>query len=78
MQAHYWFPLSVLGLIPYNYIAYTRLGVWLTTHPYPSSHPAIPAITSFFHSTLAPVKRLIWKAVGFLLPWQYGYVHTAP
>ena len=72
MQAHYWFPLSILGLVPYNYIAYTRLGVWLTTHPYPSSHPAIPAVTSFLHTILAPRKRLIWKAVGALLPLHYG------
>lgn len=69
-QAHFFMPLNILGIVPCNYIKYSRFGVWLTTHPYPSSYPSLPGLTSFFHAVMRPVKRAIWKSVGWLLPWQ--------
>lgn len=72
MQAHFWMPLKILGMVPCEYIKYSRFGVWLSTHPYPSSYPSLPRITAFLHTVMTPVKQAIWKSVGLLLPWQFG------
>ena len=73
LQAHFWLPLNLLGFIPCDYIKYSRFGVWLSTHPYPSSYPSLPRITQLIHRIMTPVKHAIWKSMGMLLPWQSGY-----
>ncbi|KAL0051541.1 hypothetical protein WJX82_009490 [Trebouxia sp. C0006] len=70
--AHFWLPLNLLGFIPCDYIKYSCFGVWLSTHPYPSSYPSLPRITQFIHRIMTPVKQAIWKSMGMLLPWQSG------
>ena len=69
-------PLNILGVVPCQYIKYSRFGVWLSTHPYPSSYPSMPRITVIMHANMAPAKRAIWKSVGLLLPWQSGSVQS--
>lgn len=71
-QAHYFLPLSILNVIPYDFIGFNRLGVFLVTHPYPNSYPSIPGLTSLLHTILQPLKQLAWKFVGVILPKQYS------
>ncbi|DBB00033.1 TPA: hypothetical protein ACH3X1_013892 [Trebouxia sp. C0004] len=62
LPVHFWLPLNLLGLIPCDYIKYSRFGVWLSTHPYPSSYPSLPRIIQLFHRIMTPVKQAICHA----------------